>query len=360
MNGTITLAIFRKIPLKIHWSFGLLVLFVIYTSINKEMTMAQSYWFGGYFLALFTCVVLHEYGHAYAAEKFGIKTRDIILSPIGGVARLESLPDKPLQELIIAIAGPLVNVVLAFLIYIALFFVADGSLTPESTDLTTLSDPTDFLKYLFILNIVLFVFNLIPAFPMDGGRILRSLLAMKWGRLKATKIASTIGRVLAMGFVAYAIYNNELFLSMIGVFIFLSAGVEANQTKLTSILEELSVKDIMRTNFTRFHLSDTYDMAIDLYRRNIESNFLIFDSLGYVSGTVPEQYIQEAIKRNAQGLKFTEMLSYKHAKILENTSIKDVFDVMNRDGIAIVSVMRGDEIIGVVDRTGINHLLSQK
>lgn len=360
MNGTLTIAVFRKIPLKVHWSFGLLILFVLYTSVDKGLTITQSYWFGGYFVALFACVVMHEYGHAFAAEKYGIKTRDIILSPIGGVARLESLPDKPLQEMIIAIAGPLVNIFLALFIYIALLIFSDGSLTPASADLTRLTEPTDFLKYLFILNIVLFVFNLIPAFPMDGGRILRSLLAMKWGRLRATKIASTIGRVLAIGFVAYAIYNNQLFLSMIGVFIFLSAGVEANHTKLTSILEELSAKDIMRTNFTRFHLSDTYDKAIDLYRRNIESNFLIFDSLGYVSGTVPEQYIQEAIKRNAQDLKFTEMLSYKHATILEHMSIKEVFEVMNKEGIAIVSVMRGDEIVGVVDRTGINHILSQK
>ena len=203
----------------IHWSFGMLVLFVIYIGLTNKLSFSEILAFGLYVIILFICVVLHEYGHALMARKYGVKTRDIILSPIGGVARLEKIPEEPYKELLIAIAGPLVNVVIAILLSTLTLIIFSGGILPSAENLELLKYPSEFIRFVIVMNIALFVFNLIPAFPMDGGRILRSLLAMKWGRVKATRIAAFVGRILAIGFVIFGVTIGNILLSVIGVFI---------------------------------------------------------------------------------------------------------------------------------------------
>ena len=245
------IGVFSQIPVKIHWTFGVLLLFVSYTAFTNGLKTWQSIGFIFYVLILFLCVVLHEFGHALMARKFGVITRDIVLSPIGGVARLESIPDRPLHEFFIAIAGPLVNLCIAALLGLILF-VASGQVIPELNEFR-FDEPLEFLRFITFMNFALFLFNLIPAFPMDGGRILRAILSAKLGKVKATRIASFIGRVFAIGFVVFGVFNQQIVLALIGLFIFMMAGQEYNQTRIMAILSEVTVGDIMRTSFTKLH-----------------------------------------------------------------------------------------------------------
>ena len=224
------------IPVFIHWTFSFIILFVSYVAYSEGMATNEILAFSLYIFCLFLCVILHEYGHALMARRYRIATHDIIVTPIGGLARLNGIPKDPKGELLIAFAGPMVNLVLAFLIFGVLSILGIGWIIPDVEDLRVLSNPIGFVHMLLILNIVLFVFNLIPAFPMDGGRVLRALLSFKMDRVKATLIASVIGRILAVAFVAFAAYNKLPGLLFIGIFIFMMAGKEYQRVKQTGNL----------------------------------------------------------------------------------------------------------------------------
>lgn len=196
MGRTFTIGSYAGIPVKLHWSLGLLFLFLAYFGraiINLDNQGLA--WFLILIFTLFLCVIFHEFGHALVAKKFGIQTKDIILSPIGGIARLERIPEKPKDEVIIALAGPLMNLLIACLILIVLLLISHPISIPSDSYPQNIRE---FLRVAFWLNIILFVFNLIPAFPMDGGRILRALLRTKMDIMQATKIASRIGTGIAI------------------------------------------------------------------------------------------------------------------------------------------------------------------
>ena len=268
------------------------------------------------------------------------------------------MPEKPIQEFFIAIAGPLVNLFIATTLATILHF-STGRIFPDMT-LFKFNDSFEFIRWITWMNFALFFFNLIPAFPMDGGRILSSLLAAKMGKIKATKIASFIGRVLAIGFVIFGVFNQQLTLSLIGLFIFMMAGKEYDQTKILALLRDTKVKDIMRTSFTRLHLSDYYTTVIEKYYREGEQNFLIFDSMGNVSGTIPELFIKDTIKNNTQDKSVNQMMSTKMASVSPDENLKEVIEMMRTEGVAIVSVEENDQIIGVLDRNGIENFLRLK
>ncbi len=222
----LSLGRYFRIPVYVHWSFLFVLGFISYTSISEGMDKVQIAAFSLYIFLVFFCVVLHEYGHALMARRYGIETVDIIITPIGGLARLRGMPREPKGELMIAIAGPLVNLALATLILLLLYALGVGIILPDTDDLSILTNPIGFLHLVLLLNVILFAFNLIPAFPMDGGRILRAILCFKFDRKKATFIASIIGRAIAIGFVLFATYNRLPSLLFIGIFIFVMAGRE--------------------------------------------------------------------------------------------------------------------------------------
>ena len=352
------IGVFSQIPVKIHWTFGVLLLFVSYTAFTNGLKTWQSIGFIFYVLILFLCVVLHEFGHALMARKFGVITRDIVLSPIGGVARLESIPDRPLHEFFIAIAGPLVNLCIAALLGLILF-VASGQVIPELNEFR-FDEPLEFLRFITFMNFALFLFNLIPAFPMDGGRILRAILSAKLGKVKATRIASFIGRVFAIGFVIFGLFNQQIVLALIGLFIFMMAGQEYNQTRIMAILSEVTVGDIMRTSFTKLHISDLYSTVIDKYYREGEHNFLVFDSMGNISGTIPELFIKDTIKSNSMDKSINQMMSTKTANVSPDDKLKDVIEIMRNGGVAIVGVEKDNQLIGVLDRNNIENYIRLK
>lgn len=352
------LGTFWGIPVKVHWTFGLLILFVSYSAFASGNKLVQGLGLIAYVLILFLCVILHEYGHALSAKSYGVHTKDIIISPIGGLARLESMPEKAAQEFFIALAGPLVNLIIALFLALILYFTT-GSILPVVSDFK-FDEPLEFARYIILMNFALFLFNLIPAFPMDGGRILRALLSIKLGKIRATKIASGIGRIIAIGFVIFGIFNQQLSLSLIGLFIFMMAGNEYNQSKILNILENTKVKEIMRTSFTKLHLSDYYTSVIEKYYREGEQNFLVFDSMGNVSGSIPELFIKDTIKTETQDKSINQLMSKKLGSVNPENTLKTVIDFMRTEGISIVSVKENENIIGVLDRNNIENYIRLK
>lgn len=216
-TSSLTIFSFKEIPVRLHWSF---ILFLVWIGLNDPGNLKDSLLEVVFVATIFGCVVLHEFGHALTAKVFGIRTRDITLYPIGGVALLEK-EARPAQELLIAIAGPLVNVIIALLIYI---------LVP--TDLTAVTDDNiTFIQRLFLVNIILVLFNMIPAYPMDGGRVLRSTLGLFFNQGTATIISGRIGQVISIGLCGFAFYMGNPILVFIAVFVFLKARDEIKYWK---------------------------------------------------------------------------------------------------------------------------------
>jgi Zn-dependent protease len=221
------------IDLYIHWTFWLSIFYVIQQTLSLGGG-THDVLFGLAMLAgVFTCIVLHELGHCMAARAFGIKTHDIILSPIGGMARLERMPERPHRELIIAIAGPAVNVAIAVLLGGVVFAQKKMGFgfTSELTGFTL-------VEVLLICNIMLVAFNLIPAFPMDGGRVLRAFLGWFVSRVDATNIAATLGKVVAVFLGITALLTLNFVLVFIAVFIFLAGEAERRQVLRQDQLRE--------------------------------------------------------------------------------------------------------------------------
>ena len=206
------------VQVRIHWSFWILPLWIYFSSILGGAGLTYAVATVLFVFAIFGCVLLHELGHAMAARQFGIPTRDITLLPIGGLAALERMPRNPFQELWIAIAGPLVNVAIATMLLIGLVVA----------DVTSATMFGSFMWRLALANVVLVVFNMIPAFPMDGGRVLRSVFAMFMEWSQATRIAATVGKVSAVGLGLLGILSGNLVLVLVAMFVFFAAQSELN------------------------------------------------------------------------------------------------------------------------------------
>jgi Zn-dependent protease len=232
MRSSLKIATISGIEVRIHVTFLLFLAWIwfSYYQIAGVSGATQGVLF---ILALFACVLLHEFGHAFAARAFGIQTPDITLLPIGGVARLNRIPDEPWQELVVAVAGPLVNVVIAAVLIFVLIFVVHQAAPLDQ--LESIENPRiELLAKLASVNIMLVLFNLIPAFPMDGGRVLRALLAMAMPYSRATWIAARIGQILAICLAAYAYFGPDKnpFLIFIAFFIFVGAQQEAAMARI--------------------------------------------------------------------------------------------------------------------------------
>ena len=242
MGNSLKLGTIAGVRIQVHWTFLIIIAWVLLTSIGAGETLPGAIINVAFLLTLFGCVVLHELGHALAARAFGIPTRDITLLPIGGVARLERMPRKPLQELIVALAGPAVNVVIVIFLLTALL--------PTIGFKGLVAMPTGsagFLQQLMLVNAMLIIFNLLPAFPMDGGRVLRALLATVTDYSKATRMAARVGQVCAVGLGLLGLANP--FLLFIAIFIFFGAATEAQQVEMREQLGRYQVRDGMIRGF---------------------------------------------------------------------------------------------------------------
>jgi stage IV sporulation protein FB len=239
---------------------------------------------------LFLCVVLHEFGHALAARRYGVKTPDITLLPIGGVARLERIPEEPAQELVIALAGPAVNVVIAAL----LFLVLGGLPTPAGMEVN--NPGVDVLQRLAVANVFLVVFNLIPAFPMDGGRVLRAILAHRMGYARGTERAASIGQVVAVVLGLVGLLGGNPILLFIALFVWIGAAGEAHAVQMQQVARGLRLADAMITRFETLDTNARVADAAELLIRTMQHDFPVVDGGGRLRGVLTRDDMVRAMR----------------------------------------------------------------
>lgn len=243
MGGSWRIGRIAGIDVFVHPTFLLLLVWVVVTNYLAHNDAMEAFNGLVFIVALFGVVVLHELGHALTARRFGIGTRDITLLPIGGVARLERIPEDPWQELVVALAGPAVNAVIAGLIYLGLM-LGDGL----SGLTAAMHGGGGFIQQMFWVNVTLLVFNLLPAFPLDGGRVLRALLAMRFDYVRATQAAAVIGQGIAILFGFLGLRYN-VFLIFIAIFVWIAGAQEAGLVQLRSALGGVPVMRVMIKDF---------------------------------------------------------------------------------------------------------------
>lgn len=345
---------FFGIEVFIHWTFWILIVWIFVMHLPRENGLAQGFWGVLFILALFACVVLHEFGHALTAKRFGILTKDITLYPIGGVASLQGMPEKPAHELLVAIVGPLINMIIALILW--LYLNASG----QVPDLAALNESRDvlqipFLWSLFVANVVLAVFNLIPAFPMDGGRALRALLSFRMDRTKATRVAAGLGQFLAIIFVFLGFFYN-FWLIIIGLFIFLGAGGEAAYEQVKSALSGLTVKDALMRRFTVLNPQGTLHQVVDALLNSQETDFVVIDGDQPV-GQLSRNEIIRGLSEQGKDAPISAFMNPNLFVVSPEMKLTDFLGQVLDKGQNVALVMEGNSLQGLIDKENVQEKL---
>ncbi|MNX53384.1 putative zinc metalloprotease Rip3 [compost metagenome] len=349
MKGSLKLGKIAGIGIYIHWTFSLLIIFIIFLNYRTGYNALQSAWSVIFILSVFVTVLLHELGHALMAKKYKIQTKDITLLPIGGLARLERLPEKPTEELLVAFAGPLVNIVLAF---ITGLFISLPQTPEEFTAIVSNGVNADnFFLNFFMVNIWLALFNLIPAFPMDGGRVLRALLAFKFERHVATKIAARIGQFLAMGFVLLGFFSNP-FLIAIGLFVFFGAQIETEHTEAQFLLKDYKVRDVLMTQYQTIEVNNTLETAVALLLDSQNKSFVVTEN-SKVVGTLNRDEIILALSKKEDNPPIHAIMNKNLIYLDVDTLLENVFEQIYQNKLTLVLVTKNDQVIGTLDTENI-------
>lgn len=287
------LARIAGIDVYVHATFVIVVAWIALVYWNQNESIAAVVDGVGYILTLFACVVLHEFGHALTAARYGIRTRDITLLPIGGVARLERMPEVPIQELWVALAGPAVNIVIG----LALYAWLKASGTWESVDQVGMASG-GFVERVMLANIYLVGFNLLPAFPMDGGRALRALLATRMEYTRATARAALVGQGMAIVFAFIGLQGNPILL-FIALFVWIGAGQEASMTQMKSALAGIPLRRAMLTHFRTLSPTSTLGDAVDLLLTGSQQDFPVVVN-GRIEGILTRSDLVKALSRSGR------------------------------------------------------------
>ncbi|MCB1077045.1 MAG: site-2 protease family protein, partial [Verrucomicrobiae bacterium] len=342
MRWSVKIAKVAGIEVRIHLTFLLLLAFI---GISYYQTGGRAAAIEGvaFVLIIFGCVLLHEFGHAIAAKRFGIATPDITLLPIGGVARIQRMPDQPYQELIVAIAGPMVNVIIAGI----LFFII--GLKVDWDQATNLADPTgSMLAKVAAVNVMLVIFNLIPAFPMDGGRVLRALLAMKLGNARATQIAARIGQALAFAFGFIGLFSNPM-LIFIALFVYLGASSENAMAQMKEVSTGVRVADAMVTELVSLGESDTINDAVEALLRTSQQEFPILDREGRILGILTREPMIRALRDTGPATPVVQVMRVCEQAVHPQDHFEGAFRLMQETGCPALPVVDGaGRLVGLV------------
>ena len=344
------LGTFAGIDVFVHATFLLLIGWIGYSHWLQYGTVAKVVEGILFILALFLCVVLHEYGHALTARRYGIKTRDITLYPIGGVARLERLPDKPIEELWVALMGPAVNVVIAALLFVYLYLTS--GLVPM-TDLTVASG--SFLARLMAVNVSLVLFNLIPAFPMDGGRVLRALLAMRMDYVRATQIAANIGQGLAFLLGLFGLFNNP-FLLFIAFFVWIGASQEASMVQMRNTISGIPVTQAMQTRFDTLSPTDRLDRVVNLILAGSQQDFPVVEDGQFIGVLTRDDFIK-ALSQNGQDTPVTDVIRRNVPSVDSHEMVEMALMRLQESGAKTLPVMHSGRFVGLITSENITEFL---
>ncbi len=307
-----------------------------------------------FIVLIFTCVVLHEFGHIMMARHFGIQTSEVTLLPIGGVANLERIPDNPKQELMVALAGPSVNIVIGLgLILLGGVFVPDT--------LQHIDDPRlGLLARLAAANLFLAAFNLLPAFPMDGGRVLHALLVMKVGPQKAMQLAARIGQGFAFALGFLGLFGNPI-LIFIAIFVYIAAAGEAQESILRDTMKGLTVVDAMETRFATITVDTNLQHAVEVLLATPQHEFPVVDAQGKACGVLVREDLIIALRDRAPDSFVTDILRAPAQTLAANMPLEDALGVLSAANAPALSVVDTDgRLMGLLSRENISEMMMIK
>ena len=326
----------------LHFTFLLFIGLLGWLSYKSE----GSLFLPAFTLMCFFCVLLHEYGHALMARRYGIGTHDITLLPIGGVARLERMPRDPRQELLVALAGPAVNVAIILLLLPVCYFLKIPVNFSPGPLLNGAGSP-GLLQLLLSWNIVMILFNMLPAFPMDGGRVLRALLAMRLPYDRATIVAAGVGRFMALLFAAYAIFgSSNVMLIVIAFFVWSGAGTEAAAAVEQSAMEGSLVRDAMIVDFVSIHPEDTDDSIARLLLNGSQTDFPVMEA-GMVTGVVTREVLLAALSREDRQVAAAIMRPIRTSCQVDD-ALPGVVEILREQGLPLLPVLENERVCGLI------------
>jgi Zn-dependent protease/CBS domain-containing protein len=357
MGGSFKIGRFSGIDVRVHWTFFLLLAFFAFLGYQASGSAVGALTAIVTIVALFFCVLLHEFGHSLVAQRLGIEIHSITLLPLGGVSNLESLPEKPADEVKITIAGPLVNVVLAPIFFgVGLLF---GAVPRMPADLFMgIGSVGQFFFYLGYLNIVLAVFNLIPAFPLDGGRILRALLATRLGALRATDISSAVGQFFAVAFFLIGLISGDLLLALVAVFIYFGATGEAQMVRQQEKTRGLRVSDVMGTKPRTETVtpSHTFGQVLDSVIHGYQEDFPVVDESGKLLGMLTRDEIMTAAHSPER---YSSVRDLMKTNVPTISSQADLFEeglrILQQSGLRALPVTEEGELVGMLTIEDVGH-----
>lgn len=347
MRWSLKVAQVAGIGIFVHLTFLIVPIVVAYFAYQRQ-GVAEAISAIIFTLALFGCVVLHELGHSLTAMRFGIKTRDIILLPIGGVARLEKMPENPMQELVVALAGPAVNVVIAAVLFALLLAGGGGfwDLDPERWP---------FLQQLMLVNVVLVIFNMIPAFPMDGGRVLRACLAMLMDYAAATRIAAMLGQTIAIGFGLFGLFSNP-FLVLIAVFVWFGAAQESNMVQMKSMLGGIPIARAMLTHFLTLGPRDTLGNAVEQILSGSDHDLPVVEE-GRVLGILTRNDLLLGLTQNGPSSPVSDVMKTDFRVVQPGETLEEAYALMQENETSVLPVVHENHLIGLLTRENLGEFL---
>ncbi len=306
-------------------------------------------------VALFACVLAHEFGHALMARRYGIATPDITLLPIGGLARLERMPTNPWHEIAVAFAGPAVNVA----IWAILLVIGAGHWTLES-----LTDPGQdyslwtFLGRLAAVNLILALFNLIPAFPMDGGRVLRAALCLKMDRVKATRIAAIAGQICAIGLAYLGLTSGNPMLVLVAGFVFIAANAENQDVAMRSVSRQFQARDAMITSFEALAPEDTLETASAAVIRTTQHEFPVLDPTGHPVGFLTRSDLFSALASDAPRMQHvSRIMQVDLPTVPLGTGLETVLERLHGGSPAVLVTTKSGTLAGYITSENIGELM---
>ena len=351
MKWSFRLGTVADIGVYVHATFFLLIAWVGFSHYSREQSVADAVEGVLFICALFGCVVAHEFGHALTARRYGIKTRDITLLPIGGLARLERMPEDPRQELAVAVMGPAVNVVIAAVIFGWLNLTGvEWSL--ESIDVAG----GNFLARLAIVNVILVVFNMLPAFPMDGGRVLRALLAMKLDYNRATQTAASVGQAMALFFGLLGLFSNPILL-FIALFVWMGAEQEAAMTQMRTALSGLPVSTAMLREFHTIQEEEPLGRAVDLVLAGSQQDFPVLRGDAVV-GVLMRQHLFAALAKGGLDQPVSSAMVTDIQIADPGEMLEMAFRRLQECRCRVMPVVQAGQLVGLLTLENVGELMS--
>jgi Zn-dependent protease len=348
------------VDLYMHATFLMLLAWVAFEYYRQRGSLADAAFGLLFVLTLFGIVVLHELGHVLTARRFGIPTRDITLLPIGGVARLERMPSEPVQELLVALAGPAVNVVLAVLLF-SVIIATKGivGLAPTEFSKGLWSVEGSILVKLLGVNVSLAVFNMLPAFPMDGGRVLRAFLAMSLDYVRATQIAAAIGQFLALAIGLLGLMGGNPLLVFIALFVWMGAAQESSMVQMQAALGGIPVQHVMITNFDTLSPADPLERAIDRIMAGFQQDFPVVEG-DQVVGVLTRADLVRALAKQGRHVPVGQVMQREFLTAAPGEMLEPALNRLRECECQSMPVTQNGRLVGIMCQDNVGEYLMIK